>query len=373
MKLFVLGIPHTLTSLDFTSCAFTVKVWNLCRMMTRAGHEVIHIGVEGSNPECTEHVSVVSHSEWKQFYGHPGANNYNLETGGKYAFYHKKWAKRAKLSILERCDDDYESIICMTWGGTQCKAVEGIKQFQVESGIGYVHSFADYRVYESYAWLHMHLGRDGHFNNPKWYHAVIPNAFDLSMFDFNEKRGDEFLYIGRLNDDKGIQIAVDTTARIGAKLAIVGQGDPKRFMQPHVRYVPPVGVEGRRKLLSECRAVFCPSHYVEPFCGVSIEAQLSGAPVVCTDWGAFPENVIHGVTGYRCRNMDQFVWAARNIDTIKPQACRDWASANFSLERIAPMYEEFFQSVLRTRTTATDWNADDSTRTQLDWMKREYP
>ena len=71
--------------------------------------------------------------------------------------------------------------------------------------------------------------------------------------------------------------------------------------------------------------------------------------------------------------MDQFTWAAKNIDNINPAACRQWAAANFSLERIAPMYEEYFESVLNTRDRATDWNADNPERGNLDWMKREWP
>jgi len=374
MKIFILGLPHTLTSPEFSTCAFTMKVLHLCRMMMRAGHDVIHIGNEGSSVECDEHVNAATHAEWKALYGHPGANFYDTREDGPRAPYLRRWAKRAKLAILERCDEDFEAIVCMTYGGAgQRGAMDGVKQFEIESGIGYMHSWAPFRVYESYAWLHMHLGRAGDFNNPKWYHAVIPNAFDLGMFDFNEKRGEDFLYIGRLNDDKGIGIAVEASRRAGRKLTIVGQGDAGRFMAPHVRALPPVGVEDRRALLRDCRAVFCPSHYVEPFCGVSIEAQLSGAPVICTDWGAFPENVLHGITGYRCRNMDQFTWAAKNIETIDPAACRQWAASNFSLERIAPMYEEYFESVLRTRDHTTDWNVDNSERSKLDWMNREFP
>lgn len=375
MKIFMLGLPHTITSPEFSTCAFTQKVLHLCRMMHRAGHEVYHLGTEGAQVECTEHISVASHAEWSALYKRPGIGFYDTSEDAAHQPYLRKWAKRAKLAILERCDADYEAIVAMTFGGcAQRGAVDGVKQFQVESGIGYMNSWAEFRVYESYAWLHMHLGREGLFNNPKWYWNVIPNAFDVSLFDFYENRGDEFLYLGRLNDDKGIGIAIETTKRIGAKLKICGQGDLTRWIkEPHVSYQPPVGVEDRRKLLAECRAVFTPSHYVEPFCGVSIEAQLSGAPVICTDWGAFPENVLHGVTGYRCRTMDQFVFAARNIGAIKPQDCRDWAETNFSLENVAPMYTQYFQDVLNTRDAARDWNWDNPERAELGAMTRSFP
>ncbi len=92
--------------------------------------------------------------------------------------------------------------------------------------------------------------------------------------------------------------------------------------------MPPVGVEGRRKLMAEAAAFICPTQYVEPYGNVAIEAQASGTPVICTDWGGFTETVLHGYTGYRCRTMEQFEWAAGNIGRIDPAACRQWVVDN---------------------------------------------
>jgi len=377
MRIHILGLPHTKTSDEFTTCAFTVKVRNLCKMMTDRGHEVFHYGNEGSDPVCTENVVVASHKDWKALYNKPGTAFYDLETGGKYAPFHAAWAASTKAAIQKRMGRPNEDIICLTWGGTQRTACEGVPQFQIESGIGYRHSWSNYRVYESYAWMHMHMGAADLFSGNKFYWAVIPNAFDLSMFDFNPRmneREDELLYLGRLNTDKGVALAIDVAKRAGMKIAIVGQGDPAPFLRDskHVRYLPPVGIEGRRKLLAKARAVLTPTLYVEPFCGVHVEAMLSGTPVITTDWGVFPETVLQGISGFRCRTMEQFVWAVKHgIDKLDPGAIHAWAADNFSLERVALMYEEYFQQVLNVRRTG--FFMPNPNRTQLDWLTRDYP
>jgi len=374
MKIIMLGVPHTQTTRDFSTCPFTIKAWNQCRMLHRLGHEVIHLGVEGSDPECSENVAVVSRDEWARFYSHPGAKLYNSKTDGEYRPYHERWARAVREAIQARTSRPWEAIVACTWGGTQIEATKGLRQFVVESGIGYRHVWAKYRVFTSYAWMHFHYGQEGRPDGNRWYDVVIPNAIDPESFDFRpHDKTDELLYMGRLNDDKGVGIAIDTARSVGRPLLIVGQGNPNRFLRgnPHVRYLPPVGIDGRRELMAKAAAVFCPTHYVEPFNNVALEAQASGTPVICTDWGGFTETVLHGVTGYRCRTMEQFVWAAKNIHQLDPAACRRWVVANYAPERVARMFEEYFQMLLALDSRG--WYQDRPDRVELDWLKKRYP
>jgi len=115
-----------------------------------------------------------------------------------------------------------------------------------------------------------------------------------------------------------------------------------------------------------------PSTYLEPFGWVQIESMLSGTPIISTDWGAFTEYNIHGVTGYRCRTFEHFTWAARNIHNISAHACRSWAAHNFSLERVADMYDEYFYSV-QNIFNGNGWYHQNMDRKHLDWLRRYYP
>ena len=188
MKIIVIGLPHTKT-LDpcredaFTTCAYTMKVWNLCKMMHERGHEVIHMGTEGSKPICTEHVDVGPAKMWQELYGaRKRTEFYEIAENGIYAPYMEVFEHRTRAAIVERCKKNWDAIICVPWGGVQFRAVKGLSQYIVESGIGYPNVFADYRVYESYAWMHFHLGKANQAGGDTWYHVVIPNAFDPTMF-----------------------------------------------------------------------------------------------------------------------------------------------------------------------------------------------
>ncbi len=372
MKIFVFGVPHTQTSTKFTTCAFTMKVYNLCRMMLNRGHEVIHLGVEGSDVPCTQHVSVATEEYWLKTFGHPGSKFYNMSTDGEQGKYLDAWANKAKDTLNQLMGDDYTNILACTWGGPQMIAAKNVPQFAVESGIGYKHVWADYKVFESYAWQHMIYGEKKKFDGNFWLDAVIPNAFDPDMFEFKEKKEDYFLFIGRLNDDKGVQLAIDVSKKVGRKIKIVGQGDPARFLKSdHVEYIPPVGIEERKQLMANAACILCPTYYVEPFCGVNVEAQMSGTPVISTDWGVFPETVLHGITGYRCRMLEQFIWAAKNIGNIKPVDCRNWAFNNFRLDHVGLMYEEYFTQVLTMKYKG--WTTENPDRKDLDYLKKIYP
>ena len=379
-KIFVLGLPHSRTIdpnkyAEFSSCAFTAEVWNLCRMLTAQGYHVVHLGTEGSNPICAEQVDVVSYQEWNNLYGsRKVTEEYEAFKLDERHLAHKiKFMGNITEAIKARCGADYSSIICCPLGQVHKSAVESIPQFAVETGIGYQYPWSKYRVYESYAWYHYTMGAEKQMGDT-WYHTVIPCAFDPTAYGPvvpTEKKQNYFVMACRLHDDKGVNIGVSVARALGIPIKLIGQGDASPYLGPGVEYRKPMSGPELRELLRYAKGLFQPTRYVEPFGKVTIDAALSGCPTVVTDFGVFTETIVHGMTGYRCRTWDQFMWAAKNVDKINPYTCHDWCVANYSLDRVGKMYKEYFDSIMDLNGKA-GWYTVHPERTQLDWMKMDH-
>jgi glycosyltransferase involved in cell wall biosynthesis len=115
--------------------------------------------------------------------------------------------------------------------------------------------------------------------------------------------------------------------------------------------------------MSGAAAFWCPTIYFEPFGLIAIEAQCCGTPVICTDRGGFTETVLHGVTGYRCHTKTDAETAVANLGKIDPHVCRQWVMGNFTTDRAAEKYDEYFRKI------ATDPDAP----CDLGWLSRTYP
>ena len=366
----ILGLPHTVTSKEYNACAYTQKVVKFGKMMKARGHTIIHYGHEDSELVCDEHVTVITNEDWKIAYGdYDWRKNFFKFSTDDHAY--QTFYKNAIIEVGKRKQKN--DFILPFWGsGVRPICDAHSDMIVVEPGIGYAGGhWARWKIFESYAIYHAYHGLDAVGTcKQDWYDVVIPNYFDLDDFEFKEKKQDYFLFLGRVYDGKGIQVAIQATAAISAKLIIAGQNPENLTFPPHVEFVGYADVAKRKDLMSNAKGAFIASMYIEPFGGVQMELLFSGTPTITTDWGSFAENNIHGYTGYRCRTFDQFVWAAENIERIDPRNCRAYAE-NFTLDKVAKMYEEYFQMVLDVHV-GNGWYQRHE-RDNLDWLKKDLP
>jgi glycosyltransferase involved in cell wall biosynthesis len=235
-----------------------------------------------------------------------------------------------------------DDFICLFHGSEQQAIQNGFpNHIVVEPGVGYSGTCARYRVFPSYAWLHVIHGRQTGSNEDvdRWYDAVIPHQVYPWEHPFVAESGDYCVFLGRATPSKGLHIAEQACERAGVRLVVAGDARPASYGE-HAGHVLP---EERGQLLGGARALLAPTLYAEPFGLVVAEAQACGTPTITTDWGAFAETVDQGVSGYRCRMLSEFVDAIHQAPSLDRAAIRERALARWSVEVVRHDYERYFE------------------------------
>jgi len=351
MRFHLVGLPHAQVTTEFPACAFIGKLRKFCQMMMARGHEVFLYAGEVTDAPCTELIACFTEADRLE---HVAGRHYTAAPWNSELPAWQRLNHAAATEIRRRAQPD--DFVCVTAGLSHKPIADALPDMTVvESGIGYNRTFAPYRVFESYAWMHMvygaESGGDPFSVRGQWMDAVIPNAVDMAEFPTRDDGEGYYLFIGRVVERKGYRIAVDVCAELGERLVVAGPGRPPAG----VRHVGLVGPKVRAHLMAGARAVFVPTLYVEPFGNVHVEAMACGTPVITTDWGVFTETVQQGITGFRCRTFDEFVDAARRAPSLDRAFIRDYTRNRFGLESVGAMYEEYFGRIDRQRRDNGGW------------------
>jgi glycosyltransferase involved in cell wall biosynthesis len=355
-RLHVPGLPHTITSLEYSHCAYTGKIRLMPRMFESVGMDVVYYGVEGSETGCKKSIDIMSKEEQLELLGNEKFNSkswdYMMYVGSKSVYelnpnLSVKFNEKLTASVKDNIKTPYD-IFCCPFGTTHLPTITATELTAVETGIGYTIPFANYRVFESYAWMHWILGNTKEMYG-KDYYWVIPNFYDPDEWKLSTKEGKYLLYLGRLQLDKGLQIVIEIAKKMPSmKIVICGKGDPRSYILmnlPNLEYRPPVSGLERSDLLRNAYALLTPTRYVEPFGGVNVEAQMCGTPVLASDFGAFTETVVDGVTGFRCKTLGDWIRAIEEIPNLNRKKIREIAEERFSIYMLSHKYKNVFEQV----------------------------
>lgn len=191
---------------------------------------------------------------------------------------------------------------------------------------------------------------------------VIHHGIDLDQYRMGPGDGRFLLFVGRMSPDKGPDRAIRIARRAGLPLKIVAKmraPDERAYYEEVVR--PLLGpeddepgeepLERRLDLMRRATALLDPISWPEPFGLVMAEAMASGTPVIAQPFGAAPEIVAHGLTGYLTASEDEAVEAVRRVARIDRAACRARAEQYFSMERMVADHERLYHRVLARRVS----------------------
>lgn len=354
MRLHLISLPHTQTTPEFEHCANTQKIRKFAKMMLAQGHEVILYSGDRNETACTEHVPLFAEAERLVQFGKWDRNG--LFGNIPYIAGKEPWLthnRRAIEAVRERTAgrDTTRDILCVMAGVAQKPVADALpKLLAVEPGVGYEGCALVHCAFESHAWQHWIYGKCG-INRGRAFDTVIPNFFDPEDFpEWTGERGDYLFFIGRNIETKGPHVAADIAERCGKRLLIAGPGSvvkdgrivsPPGLDKPHVAHLGPLTNQQRWQFMARAAAVVVPTLYLEPFGGVAIEAMMCGTPVAASDWGAFPETVLPGISGETFSTLSEGVVAVEKVAKLDRAAIRRYALDRFSLDAIGPRYSKW--------------------------------
>ncbi len=139
---------------------------------------------------------------------------------------------------------------------------------------------------------------------------VKPNYVEPGWMPDIEARENQYIFVGRLDEMKGIVFLLQAWKKMGTQapqLAIYGTGPMERWCKDyieknrlsHVEMKGCVSNHQMREIIATCKALIFPTQWYEGMPMCVIEAFASGTPVIGSNIGNTANMIIEGVTGYK--------------------------------------------------------------------------
>lgn len=194
---------------------------------------------------------------------------------------------------------------------------------------------------------------------------VINNPVDTDFFDYLGHESDELniLSIARLEDQKGIDILIESIALLGnqfqGKLRVGGEGSRKfayqnlaleKGIDHKIEWLGELSREQVRDEMQRCSFYALPSRH-ETFGNVLLEAMACGKPLIATRCGG-PEDIVTNEVGFLCevenvqdlaKNISQMIEVYR---TFQPENLRKEVLAKFPSESFSDQMKKIYSSTI---------------------------
>ncbi len=212
-------------------------------------------------------------------------------------------------------------------------------------------------------WLATQVQEIAPFVNP----AVAPMPVNTALFAPipNTRSSDEVLFVGRLNEQKGLHFLLQAVAamRHRARLTVIGEGPDAATLRlqattlgiaDRVNWNGNVSRDALAKLYQRATVLAMPS-INEGLGLVAVEAQLCGTPVVAFASGGAPDVIADGQSGLLVPPNDVAALAAaldrivadRHLQDSLGATGRVQALMNFAPEAAAGRYAALYRNILK--------------------------
>lgn len=190
--------------------------------------------------------------------------------------------------------------------------------------------------------------------------TVIENGIDVNEIKYSLKKGKYLLAVGRIIEQKGVDIAIKIAKRAGKKLIIIGRigNSPKRqdyynkkikpFLNKNIIHKNQMSQKRAYEYMKNAEAVVSPIRgrlSVTPL--VIMESLACGTPVISTPIYPNPEFTKNKKIGFFSSDINKLIKAAKETDKFDRAECRKCAEEFFDSHLMAEKYIKLYKRILK--------------------------
>lgn len=187
--------------------------------------------------------------------------------------------------------------------------------------------------------------------------GVIHHGVDVNEFPVGKGDGGYALFLGRMSPAKGVHVAIEVARKAGMPLLIAAKCRElieiayleeviKPLLGGNIEYLGEVNRSEKLELLADASCLLNPIAWPEPFGMVMLEALACGTPVIATHFGAAPEIIDDGVTGFLVDSSKDLIGALENVDELDRTACRSVAEERFSSDVMVKKHLVVYENII---------------------------
>jgi len=196
---------------------------------------------------------------------------------------------------------------------------------------------------------------------PRDKFIYIPNFVNINAVGITRKAGNYFIYFGRLSHEKGIETLIQSVARAGVSLKVVGTGPIEQDMKDlaaklnaDIEFAGFKTGDALYQLIAEARATVLPAEWYENAPISILESYYLSTPVIGADIGGIPEMIKVGETGdvFKSGSVEALTdmlkrysaFSDGELTDLGDEACL-WVKQNFSHEQYLDRMKKLYASL----------------------------
>ena len=193
----------------------------------------------------------------------------------------------------------------------------------------------------------------------------VANGIDVDFYKpLNVPRSDRALFLARWSSIKGPDLGIEACKLANVGLDLIGDltitNEPEYFQRCMAmtdnKQIKAMGGVPRGETVwwySQANVMLHPNQrFREPAGLAPREAMACGCPCAAWRYGAMPESIVHGETGWIVNSLDELVDVIKGPASSIPDSmrtrCREWVCDQFSIKHMVDGYERLCEEAVST-------------------------